>query len=319
MAGMLRLPVRLAYQKTRGRHDLCRRDRRRCRRPGSGRRSDQHPGKRERSPATEERTPSACNSSVARWKPCATAARRIAEPCQHDRSQLQRTYPASDGERLWGGGTVEGSRSDQGNRCGRRRVRRHPRNRQDPNRLRRSGRGRRWDRANLSGRRCGGNYCSTPDIVRQKYCGPAHWEWIKRIKDQVDIPVVGNGAVHTPRDAKAMLEQTGCDFVMIGTAAFINPLIFHQTNELLETGSISQRRQHCGSAGILPALLRVCQESSNPGVCPPVPSTFVPGLPASAGLSAENTNRADHPGIKRSMTQSETNPTNGRLPGRSRH
>jgi tRNA-dihydrouridine synthase len=73
-------------------------------------------------------------------------------------------------------------------------------------------------------------------FVRQMYRGPAHWEWIKRIKDEVDIPVVGNGAVGSPLDAKAMLEQTGCDFVMIGTAAFINPLIFRQTNELLETG-----------------------------------------------------------------------------------
>lgn len=72
--------------------------------------------------------------------------------------------------------------------------------------------------------------------VRQMYYGPAHWEWIKRVKDEVDIPVVGNGAVHSPLDARAMLEQTGCDFVMIGTAAFINPLIFRQTNELLETG-----------------------------------------------------------------------------------
>ncbi len=72
--------------------------------------------------------------------------------------------------------------------------------------------------------------------VSQKYCGPARWEWIKRIKDQVDIPVIGNGAVHSPRDAKAMLEQTGCDFVMIGTAAFLNPLIFRQTNDFLNTG-----------------------------------------------------------------------------------
>jgi len=73
-------------------------------------------------------------------------------------------------------------------------------------------------------------------FVRQMYRGPAHWEWIKRIKDHVDIPVVGNGAVGNPLDAKAMIDQTGCDFVMIGAAAFIHPLIFRQTNEVLETG-----------------------------------------------------------------------------------
>jgi|GEM_PF-293551 len=78
-------------------------------------------------------------------------------------------------------------------------------------------------------------------FVRQMYHGPAHWEWIKRIKDQIDIPVIGNGAVGGPLDAKAMFDQTGCDFVMIGAAAFIHPLIFRQTNELLETGRFHRR------------------------------------------------------------------------------
>lgn len=73
-------------------------------------------------------------------------------------------------------------------------------------------------------------------FVRQMYFGPAHWEWIKTVKENVDIPVIGNGAVHSAFDARAMLERTGCDFVMIGMSAFINPLIFLQTNELLETG-----------------------------------------------------------------------------------
>jgi len=89
--------------------------------------------------------------------------------------------------------------------------------------------------------------------ARQMYCGPAHWEWIKTVKDHVDIPVIGNGAVHSPVDAKAMLEQTGCDFVMIGTAAFINPLIFLQTNEFLRTG-------HCPSISNTRTLLRFFRE-----------------------------------------------------------
>ena len=89
--------------------------------------------------------------------------------------------------------------------------------------------------------------------ARQKYYGPAHWEWIKTIKQNVDIPVIGNGAVHSAFDARAMIEQTGCDFVMIGTAAFINPLIFHQANALLETG-------HCPTIGSTRALLRFFKE-----------------------------------------------------------
>ena len=86
-------------------------------------------------------------------------------------------------------------------------------------------------------------------FVDQMYRGPAHWEWIQRIKENVDIPVIGNGAVHDPHDARAMLEQTGCDFVMIGTAAYVNPLIFFQTNRLLETG-------HCPRFGTARTLFR---------------------------------------------------------------
>ncbi|MDI6448274.1 tRNA-dihydrouridine synthase family protein [Anaerobaca lacustris] len=90
-------------------------------------------------------------------------------------------------------------------------------------------------------------------FVRQMYFGPAHWEWIKTVKENVDIPVVGNGAVHSAFDAQAMLERTGCDFVMIGTGAFINPLIFLQTNELLETG-------HCPTISNTRTLLRFFRE-----------------------------------------------------------
>ncbi len=92
-------------------------------------------------------------------------------------------------------------------------------------------------------------------FAHQMYRGPAHWEWVKTVKQHVDIPVIGNGAVHSAFDARAMLEQTGCDFVMIGTAAFINPLIFFQTNVLLETG-------HCPAIGSTRAMLRFFREYS---------------------------------------------------------
>lgn len=86
-------------------------------------------------------------------------------------------------------------------------------------------------------------------FANQKYYGPAHWESIRIVKQSVDIPVIGNGAVYSAFDARAMIEQTGCDFVMIGTAAFIHPLIFHQTHTLLETG-------HCPAISDTRALLR---------------------------------------------------------------
>ena len=73
--------------------------------------------------------------------------------------------------------------------------------------------------------------------ISEMYNGPVHWEWIQKVKEAVRIPVVGNGGIRTPEDAAAMLEQTGCDFVMLGKTPFINPLIFLQTNQYLETGS----------------------------------------------------------------------------------
>lgn len=76
-----------------------------------------------------------------------------------------------------------------------------------------------------------------PRTVRQGYSGKADWSRIKELKDSVDIPVVGNGDITTPEDAKKMMDETGCDFVMIGRAARGNPYIFRQVNDYLKNGS----------------------------------------------------------------------------------
>ena len=72
----------------------------------------------------------------------------------------------------------------------------------------------------------------------QYYSGKADWEMIARVKEAVSIPVIGNGDVDSPRAAKALLEQTGCDGVMIGRAAQGNPWIFREVVSYLETGVI---------------------------------------------------------------------------------
>lgn len=72
----------------------------------------------------------------------------------------------------------------------------------------------------------------------QYYSGHADWEIIKQIKDNVRIPVIGNGDVDTPQKAKAMFEQTGCDAIMVGRAAQGNPWIFEQINHYLKTGEL---------------------------------------------------------------------------------
>lgn len=74
----------------------------------------------------------------------------------------------------------------------------------------------------------------------QYYSGRADWEIIRQVKEAVKIPVIGNGDVDSPQAAAAMLEQTGCDGVMIGRAAQGNPWIFRDTVRFLETGSPPQ-------------------------------------------------------------------------------
>jgi len=73
--------------------------------------------------------------------------------------------------------------------------------------------------------------------LKQGYSGKADWSLIKKLKDKVSIPVCGNGDINTPEDAKKMLDETGCDYVMIGRAASKDPYLFAQINHYLENGT----------------------------------------------------------------------------------
>lgn len=75
----------------------------------------------------------------------------------------------------------------------------------------------------------------------QYYSGDADWDCIRRVKEAVKIPVIGNGDVDSPQAAKRMLEQTGCDGVMIGRAAQGNPWIFREVAAFLENGTLIPR------------------------------------------------------------------------------
>lgn len=73
----------------------------------------------------------------------------------------------------------------------------------------------------------------------QMYEGTANWDIIREVKQSLNIPLIGNGDVQTPQDAKRMLEETGCDGVMIGRAALGNPWMIYSTVKYLQTGELT--------------------------------------------------------------------------------
>lgn len=73
---------------------------------------------------------------------------------------------------------------------------------------------------------------------QQYYSGKADWDIIRKVKEAVAIPVIGNGDIFEPEDAKRMMEETGCDGVMIARGAKGNPWIFSRTLHYIETGEL---------------------------------------------------------------------------------
>ena len=80
-----------------------------------------------------------------------------------------------------------------------------------------------------------------PRTKEQSYCVDADWSIIRDVKNEVSIPVIGNGDIRTCYDAKKMLDETSCDAIMIGRAALGNPWLIKQCVEYLDNGTEPQK------------------------------------------------------------------------------
>jgi tRNA-dihydrouridine synthase B len=79
--------------------------------------------------------------------------------------------------------------------------------------------------------------CLHARTTSQMFSGQSNWEHIRKLKQAVTIPVIGNGDVDSPESALQMLKQTSCEAIMIGRGALGRPWLFSQIKEFLATGS----------------------------------------------------------------------------------
>ena len=125
----------------------------------------------------------------------------------------------------------------------------------------------------------------------QGYSGKADLDIIKKVKENVNIPVIGNGDIKSPEDAKHMLDYTGCDAIMIGRGVLGNPWLIKNTIHYLETGVLLETQTKKDKINMikkhLEYLLKIKPEKTALLEMRTITAYYLKGLPGAATIKQE--------------------------------
>ncbi len=126
---------------------------------------------------------------------------------------------------------------------------------------------------------------------QMQFEGKALWDQIRKLKNAVSIPVIGNGDVRNPEDARRMFAETGCDMVMIGRGAMGNPWIFKQINHYLKEGNMLEQPSDVERIEVCLRQIRLSHEFYGPAYTKNIMKKhiawYVKGLPNGSILKSK--------------------------------